>query len=71
MEVKPMSETAVDLPQFTSVRRIADALDVTKPAIFDLIHKGELEAVRVGRKWCVSVESFRDYCSRHATSDAA
>ena len=65
-----MSETAVDLPQFTSVLRIANALDVTKPAIFDLIKKGELDAVRVGRKWCVSVESFQDYCCRHAARDA-
>ena len=65
-----MADPAVELPQFTSVRRIAGALDVTKPAIFDLIHKGELDAVRVGRKWCVSVESFRNYCSRHATRDA-
>ena len=66
-----MSETPVDLPQFTSVRRIADALDVSKPAVFELIRKGKLKGIRVGRKHCVSVESFKDYCSRHATHEAA
>jgi excisionase family DNA binding protein len=59
-----MSETA-QLEQFTSARRVAAALDCTKPAVFDLIRKGELHAVRVGRKWAISVDSYRDYIERH------
>ena len=59
-----MSKTAL-LEQFTSARRVAAALDCTKPAVFDLIRKGELRAVRVGRKWAISVGSYRDYIERH------
>jgi len=33
--------------------------------VFDLIRKGELHAVRVGRKWAISVDSYRDYIERH------
>lgn len=66
-----MSDCSPELEQFTSARRVAAALDCTKPAVFDLIERGELEAVRIGRKWAISVASFRAFCERHRHKPAA
>ena len=54
-----------ELDTYASVRRIAKLLDVTKPAVHDLIRRQELDAIRVGRKYCVSLASFRAFCARN------
>lgn len=54
----------LDKLKFLRVSEIAAVLTVSKMTVYRLINSGELEAVRFGRTFRVSEESFLKYLER-------
>jgi excisionase family DNA binding protein len=50
-EVKPMLESEKQLPELMTVTEVAQVLRMSSQAIRDMIKRGEINAVRVGRQY--------------------
>lgn len=53
-------------PVLVRVARAVEMLGLSKPSVYDLIHRGELRIVKYGRATRVVVASIDEYVERHA-----
>ena len=49
--------------RFYYVSEVAAMLRVSAPVIYDLIHEGKLEAVKIGRAWKIPTDAVSRYIS--------
>ncbi len=52
---------------FLTPQEVAALLRVTRETIYDLLHRGDLAAVRVGRLWRIRPEAIARYLERPGT----
>ncbi|WP_432941104.1 helix-turn-helix domain-containing protein [Kribbella sp. CA-253562] len=53
-----------DVQIFLTVEEVAKALRIGRTRVFDLIAKGEIKSVLIGRSRRVSVEALRQYAKK-------
>jgi len=61
---KAKAEEETTPRRFIRPRRAAHELDMSRTAIYDLINRGELKAVKIGRSLRIPAEEFEKYCGR-------
>lgn len=51
-------------PEFYTVKQVAEKLQIKTQTVRDLIWRGELPAISVGRLWRIAVKDFDAYVKR-------
>jgi len=63
MEVITVTETTLE-PLAVSAQEAARLLDLSKPKVYELIHRGDFPAFRCGGRTLISVAGLRDWVHR-------
>lgn len=58
------------LERYLTPARVADLLAVSEQMVRDLVHAGELEAVRIGRNLCIPESAVQQFCDRNRVRPA-
>jgi excisionase family DNA binding protein len=48
-------------PEYLNITEVAAVMKVSKMTVYRLVHKGDIEATRVGRSFRIDAAHLRDY----------